>query len=624
MARRAALTAVLPSICSSLHTVRDIPTFVARGVSLLDGIGESMESDLMPVPADETDCQVAKEGTDCYRAVTFLRREGFTKHPNWYPGYTSETPFEEVQDMLHGLEKSNCPKPCLPKVPLTLARAEVIEPTFDCRDTVEGDLCYSSIAWLKDVGFELHPSWYPNFEKSSTVPTIQAELHRHGKADCPRPCALTNEEGAAAQEVANLAPQNIVEATAQPEENARHADDCMDAQPGQQCYNAVAYGIAEGIKKHPALYEGLTEASNFKQVQEEFYLKNKFSCKRPCPQQKVGLDELADHPEKFREKKRVEDMSTAELTAYLSGDWDGYVAKLFRSQEFQVTSTLEERKYDSATTTIMPDEAMPLPLVDAESWLVGEKAANATEPEKAATETALDDVEAANNTVPDAASNVTEEMADARPPVTPGGQEASNVSPQRHDDAEREAGPFPTEEVVPETGAALEVLECLRKLSDVTPGTFDDLKAECERVMVDKLPDAGAQRSALAKEGMRFFIWAQRRVDELRAKQRAIEAQEAVSGAQNVSHDDGVVDEPMPEVDAEGQDETAGPKPTDAEPQPIVSETAEQMEQRLWRQLTEELKVQTTTVSPHRETEAEMRERIRAEVMRELTMSKGS
>ncbi|CAK0880007.1 unnamed protein product, partial [Prorocentrum cordatum] len=91
--------------------------------------------------------------------------------------------------------------------------------------------------------------------------------------------------------------------------------------------------MAEGIRKHPQFYEGVHEASTFKQVQEYLYLNNRSFCERPCPAPKMSLDVIANHYQEFREKKRVEDMSQDELARYLNGDWDGYVAKMFRSPD---------------------------------------------------------------------------------------------------------------------------------------------------------------------------------------------------------------------------------------------------------------------------------------------------
>merc|ERR1719394_1267584 len=99
MACRVALTAVLPSTCSAIW----LKPYESEST-------ESMENVLRPTV--ETDCQVAKEGSLCYTSIGWLLSAGFKENPKWYPGYSSESSFEEVQDMLYGLEKASCPKPC--------------------------------------------------------------------------------------------------------------------------------------------------------------------------------------------------------------------------------------------------------------------------------------------------------------------------------------------------------------------------------------------------------------------------------------------------------------------------------------------------------------------------------
>jgi len=330
MACRAALVAVLPSACSaisSLHTSssRSARRVLIGDVSLLDR--ESIEDELMPVAGD--DCKQAEEGTDCYKSVTWLRQEGLSDHPEWYQGYSSESTFGEVQDMLYGLGKANCPKPCLGPGPIALFKSG---PKFDCRDAIKGDACYASVSFLKEVGLELHPDWFPELRADSSTSSIQAELHRRGKADCPLPCSLTDEDKAyALREMKGTQRDN---------------EFCNDAQPGTQCYNDVTYGMAEGIKNYPFMYEGLTEASTFRQVQEHMYLHRRSFCGKPCPENPLDLELVAKHPEEFREKKRVQDMSMKELNDYFNGDWDGVQVSLYKKSQH------------GASTTITPEEAL--------------------------------------------------------------------------------------------------------------------------------------------------------------------------------------------------------------------------------------------------------------------------
>jgi len=670
MACRAALLAVLPSTGSALA----VHKAVQRDVGLHEDSAGSLDLEKMLMPA-ESDCQVAQAGSDCHKAVEYLRSQGFKAHPTWYPGYTSETSFEEVQDMLHGLEKAECPKPCAAQ--FSTSRNKAAGPVkFDCRDTVEGDLCYISVAWLKEVGFELHPDWYPGVDKDSSVASIQAQLHRNGKSDCSQPCAPTE----AAQEKAKAHMEMASQAQSAQAQEVQD-DDCLDATIGTQCYADVSYGLAEGVRNHPQFYEGLTEHSNFKHVQEFLYLNNRSLCERPCPIQKMSLDMMVNHYEDMREKKRVQDMSTDELSRYLNGDWDGYVAKVFRSQNDH-SSTFEKRKYNPTTTTPLAEAEATMPemsasdttheetskvTVEETSKVTVEETSNVTAEETSkvtveetsnvtAEETSKVTVEETSNvTAEDAAAHLpqladyveeetsqeeisqeeTVQQTEAQPKeetVTEAQPEEETVQQTSKEEAARlakeaaaaaEAAADAVEQPFPEqdatlmrgTNAARELLVCLLKLRDVTAETFGDIKAACE----EKLPFEGNERVALAKESMRFFLWAQRHVQFLKdhpqeaAKvEEAAKAEEAKAEEAKEEHqakDQAVVDEPMPEIPEEE------PAQTPAEAQ---EEKPAEMEQELRKQIMEELKAQTTTVAPHKETEEEMRERIQAEVMRDL------
>jgi hypothetical protein len=702
MACRAALLAALPSTCSALAA----HAATLRDVSLLDAETKWLEAnqgamEQMLSPTAEVVCQEAQKGSECYLAVEYLRLQGFEAHPTWYPGYTSRSSFEEVQDMLYGLEKSKCPKPCFAKASPQMRQAA--EAKFDCKDTAEGDLCFASIAWLKEVGLAQHPDWYPSLRTSSSNAAIQAELHRKGKADCRLPCTPHEESETPVEQ--------IVEKPAEVAEKIEEDEDCMDAQVGSPCYNDVAYGVAEGIRKHPIFYENLSNSSNFKDVQEYLYLNNRSFCPRPCPARRVSLDVLVAHPEQLKEKKRIQDMSIDELSAYLNGDWDGYVAKVFQSQGEVIP--FQKRKYDPTTTT-MAQEAMPLPVVDETANTSSDSVtdANASDdfgfdfeafanakqrraapevtfppPQEAVgatdavplapssvTDTLLRDVDAENSTADEnstagensiadeAASNSTADEAVSNVSVEslPIGEEANGTSPEEAVSAEipeaqvvpstteqAVSKEFPEAQVVPSSDADWAVMNCLGTLRGVTPENFADIKAECESVM----PIEGEQRGALQKEFLRYFIWAQHHVQDLKAERETkvevlatAEANatvdsvvgeptptvDAVVGEPTSTGDavvgestpavDAIVDEPTPMIGADGEGEM-----TASDPQPTASEhveTPEEMEQRLRKQVMEELKAATTTtVAPHKETEEEMRERIKAEVLRELKAS---
>ncbi|CAK0853012.1 unnamed protein product [Prorocentrum cordatum] len=75
--------------------------------------------------------------------------------------------------------------------------------------------------------------------------------------------------------------------------------------------------------------------------------------------------------------------------------------------------------------------------------------------------------------------------------------------------------------------AAQAVMACMQKLSDVTLDNFDALKAEFEGVVAKELPKTGPQHDTLKAESERVFSFAKRYVDELKAKQKAKEAEVA-------------------------------------------------------------------------------------------------
>ncbi|CAK0892814.1 unnamed protein product, partial [Prorocentrum cordatum] len=148
-------------------------------VARLKALQEDMAKD------DAKECEEVEPESACRDAVDWLRQFGFSRHPEWYPGYGTESTFEEVQGMLHGLGKAGCPKPCL-----GAARAKK---ALACQDVVEG-ACHDAVTWLTNSGLERHPDWYPGLRVDSSASEIQAELFRLGKANCPAPCDLVKKE----------------------------------------------------------------------------------------------------------------------------------------------------------------------------------------------------------------------------------------------------------------------------------------------------------------------------------------------------------------------------------------------------------------------------------------------
>jgi len=293
----------------------------------------------------DADCEDASEGSLCHHSVTWLRESGFARHPEWYPGLSSDTSFEDVQMILHSLGKAECKKPC-EHAPATYTAKQddtdvlevestngremsgeevVLAPPQSCGNTTTGDWCSISIQWLRDSGFGEHPDWYPGLSHESTDREVQAELHRQGKVGCPEPCQERRPD------------MTTTTSTVAPS--------CTDAEEGSACFDAV---MAE-IRRIKAAPDEL--ASTFRKVQEHLNHSMKAGCTRPCP---------ALHSKKVVDargymKKPVEDMTMNELKTYFDGYWDGMVpASTYAAK----ASTTEAVLYDNAAAENESDEAL--------------------------------------------------------------------------------------------------------------------------------------------------------------------------------------------------------------------------------------------------------------------------
>ncbi|CAK0807038.1 unnamed protein product [Prorocentrum cordatum] len=451
-------------------------------------------------------CQTAEQGTPCWRDVTWLQTTGFKKHPEWYPGYSSKSSFEDVQLLLYRNGKVHCPKPCLANVLGAdhEAKPEHVLLSSSCMDAVEGDLCFRTVRWLKRTGLEQHPDWFPALEASDSTVTIQAELHRQGKSQCRRPCARSSPagdddvtttgesppyqalgaqkaglrvrvgSGDAASWVWDFPKEEVVPTTAAgktlmqclrkllhvtPEnfndmralcealvpldgEVQHHAlvkesmkfitwaqhhvdelrakrreqdeqleisdpaarpelreGDCLTAQPNTVCYTAVSYGLSEGIRKHPLVYEGLSEHASFEKVQEFLWLNKRHGCTKPCPRKRArDITEFYKHPEALRYKKRAADMSIDEMSRYISGEWDGYVSRMFDADADDLGTLNQHAPASTAKPAVgaasREDRAIAEPVDQAVQTKIAEVAANDTgegmaedpEPEKSASD----------------------------------------------------------------------------------------------------------------------------------------------------------------------------------------------------------------------------------------------
>jgi len=130
-------------------------------------------------------CRKAKRGETCYVDVVWSMHEGIHEHPDWYPGLTSQSSFEEFQFVLNVTGgESKCPKPCL------VAQKEHL-PLTGCRTATPADEhCYMKTLWAKTHGIYEHPNWYEGLTGNSSFEMFQNYLRTRRNIDCPHPCVV--------------------------------------------------------------------------------------------------------------------------------------------------------------------------------------------------------------------------------------------------------------------------------------------------------------------------------------------------------------------------------------------------------------------------------------------------
>merc|ERR1712232_501765 len=69
-----------------------------------------------PVSANSvaSTCQAAVPGTECFQDVIWAMSHGIQQHPEWYPGLSASSGFDEFQAFLHNHKEAGrqCPAPC--------------------------------------------------------------------------------------------------------------------------------------------------------------------------------------------------------------------------------------------------------------------------------------------------------------------------------------------------------------------------------------------------------------------------------------------------------------------------------------------------------------------------------
>uniref|UniRef100_A0A7S2J4F0 Uncharacterized protein n=1 Tax=Zooxanthella nutricula TaxID=1333877 RepID=A0A7S2J4F0_9DINO len=118
----------------------------------------------------ESHCSTAVKGQTCYDDVMFGVKQGITEHPEWYPGLSASSSFEDFQGVLHRNPELQCPKPC------------------PCKTAVVGDKCLKNVQWVLREGIDQHPHWYQGLTVRSRFEAVQQRLHEDTNTTCAPPC----------------------------------------------------------------------------------------------------------------------------------------------------------------------------------------------------------------------------------------------------------------------------------------------------------------------------------------------------------------------------------------------------------------------------------------------------
>lgn len=148
--------------------------------------GQSFANCTLPCGARQ---RTARKGERCYEAVTFAMQTGVNRNPEWYPGLSNRSSFEEFQGLFYrgGLALkidwprnfSECGPPCSER----------------CRQPVQGEECYAAVQYAKQGGILQHPSFFLELNGSTSKTKIQALYFKRGHTfGCGPPCLPNPEE----------------------------------------------------------------------------------------------------------------------------------------------------------------------------------------------------------------------------------------------------------------------------------------------------------------------------------------------------------------------------------------------------------------------------------------------
>jgi len=207
-----------------------------------------------------------------------------------------------------------------------------------CYTAQSGDDCYDNVKWhMQDL--QNHPTWYGDLGLRSTFEDFQAWVHSGSPTTCPKPCragAQPQPKAMAREGATNTQKQyaKLLDKTLEEDEDAAEErdeagvdeeegekdeqadvdDDVDDAkcskdatlleklqdsgechQPveGEICYASVAWGLLEGIVKHPTWYSGtgISEKSTYEELQKFLYENHPKSscCPKPCDECRTAV-----------------------------------------------------------------------------------------------------------------------------------------------------------------------------------------------------------------------------------------------------------------------------------------------------------------------------------------------
>jgi len=105
-----AVASAASAACVAVHFARDRP----HQGRLRDAAGKFLSEDIRRGALDaEVSCGMAKKGDKCYTNVVWAMTSGIRRNPSWYPGLTMKSTFEAFQrHIADTTPESGCPKPC--------------------------------------------------------------------------------------------------------------------------------------------------------------------------------------------------------------------------------------------------------------------------------------------------------------------------------------------------------------------------------------------------------------------------------------------------------------------------------------------------------------------------------